>query len=382
MVRLPPSDQLLDSIRTSCAASTTRAAISIDHQAIDTFIQTVGPEEWSALTGAEAHGVRLPLRFDSPEDEVNLVATLGLLNFLSGYRTPLHRLTGRGAYSAILSLVLSSYLSGSTISSDEPSLLSAAGLRSVTPAALAGLARIKTHNEKPHPTLGPAVTVGEKDEEAWEILELLANVCVQTGAVLQRESKATLGEWVVAKLNETQGDVAKMVHALASTFPAFADAHVVDGEPVYLFKKALWLLTVITLRFADEKPSFPLPEVDDTNLPIFADNVLPSLLVHHGIISLSASTHPSLSALSLADPSTLLLPHEAATGLRAASLTACSAMVIRAHELAKDDDGVSGGKEWLSTWTERKLDGFLWNWGKGEEGKAVARVGERGTVYY
>lgn len=56
---------------------------------------------------------------------------------------------------------------------------------------------------------------------------------------------------------------------------------------VYLFKKSLFLLTAITLRFSpkpnlseeDQPPNlgdvhFPLPGIAD--LPIFADNVIPS----------------------------------------------------------------------------------------------------------
>jgi hypothetical protein len=53
-----------------------------------------------------------------------------------------------------------------------------------------------------------------------------------------------------------------------------------------LFKKARWLLTVISLRFSsssseyedDIKPSFPLPDLEKEPLPVFADNVLPSTL--------------------------------------------------------------------------------------------------------
>lgn len=50
-----------------------------------------------------------------------------------------------------------------------------------------------------------------------------------------------------------------------------------DGQQVYLFKKALFLLSAISDRFAtdiDAKAAFPIPRAE--NLPIFADNVLPS----------------------------------------------------------------------------------------------------------
>lgn len=51
--------------------------------------------------------------------------------------------------------------------------------------------------------------------------------------------------------------------------------HEVDKQTVYLLKKALWLTTVISLRFSAESGlPFRVPAV--TELPVFADNVLPS----------------------------------------------------------------------------------------------------------
>lgn len=59
--------------------------------------------------------------------------------------------------------------------------------------------------------MGPAVKVGEKDAEAWEILELLAGVLVETGGILRRAGKKDLGEWVKDALVETGGDVGSMI---------------------------------------------------------------------------------------------------------------------------------------------------------------------------
>lgn len=137
-------------------------------------------------------------------------STLGLLNFLSGHRHALHRLTGRGAFSTIQMLVLSAYIS----SSDNPdsSILTAHGMRQATVAQLADLARIETHVEKAHPTLGNAVKVGEKDDEAFEILGLLAGVLNKTGEMLERLGKRSMGAWLLEKLVEAEGGGAKLVH--------------------------------------------------------------------------------------------------------------------------------------------------------------------------
>ena len=54
----------------------------------------------------------MPLKFPSVAAEVNLVSILSLLNFAHGYRVPLRRATGRGAYDSIRALIFSLYLSG------------------------------------------------------------------------------------------------------------------------------------------------------------------------------------------------------------------------------------------------------------------------------
>lgn len=146
-----------------------------------------------------------------------------MLNFLSGYREPLHRLTTRGAWSTVLSLVLSAHLSSSASSSP----LSTRGMLAATPATLASLAQITTHTEKDHPTMGPIVKVGEKDPEAFEILELLAGVLNQTGEILKKAGKKDLGEWVKDALVELDGEVGAMIVKVSTGAPSpcRAEAH-------------------------------------------------------------------------------------------------------------------------------------------------------------
>lgn len=138
-------------------------------------------------------------------------STLALLNFLSGYRTALHRLTTRGAWSTILSLVLSAHLADN----NKATPLTTQGMLSATPASLAALAQISTHSETDHPTLGSAVKVGTKDDEANEILELVAETLKSTGMVLRSQGKRCLGEWVAEALKETNGDAGGMVHKVS-----------------------------------------------------------------------------------------------------------------------------------------------------------------------
>ncbi|KAK4050855.1 hypothetical protein OIV83_003277 [Microbotryomycetes sp. JL201] len=272
----PPPGELLDSIRTSCASICHASNITIDDGAIRQFLSSIEEEDWAASHGADSHGIRLPLRFDSDLEELDVVCTLALLNFLSGYRIPLKRLTGRGAWDNVLALVLASHLSATD---DEKSNvpLSTKGMLSTNTDKLAQLMNIRTHTEKDHPTLGSAVKVGERDPDAIEILELVEKALKETGQALEQSNKRSLGEWVQDSLIETNADAGRMLEKLADTFPPFRDVHLIDGQPCFLLKKALFMLSVITLTFSApgrQKPSFPLPEVH--NLPIFADNVIPT----------------------------------------------------------------------------------------------------------
>ncbi|GAA6016279.1 hypothetical protein JCM11491_006801 [Sporobolomyces phaffii] len=363
---LPTPPDILACIRSSCRA----ASLPLNTQAIDDFIRSVSEPDWARLSGN--HGVRLPLKFDSPRQELNLLVTIGLLNFLSGYRTALHRLTGRGAYSTVLSLVLSAYLSADP-GADSNSILSARGMAASTVGSIASLAQITTHREAAHPTLGPAVQVGTKDPDAFEVLELVVGVLHETGETLEALEVESLGAWFEAELCRTRGDVGEMIHSMATTFPAFKDVDTLDdGAEVFLFKKALWTLNAVHARFSvpagsesDDAAAFPVPNRVD-EWPVFADNVLPSMLVHYNILET-----PPVS------PSPVPRP----TVLRASAVYACQRIVERAHELA---DTAGEDLAWLKGWNEVGLDGYLWSLAKeGGRREAVERVvEEKGTVFY
>lgn len=154
-----------------------------------------------------------------------------MLNFLSGYRSTLHRLTSRGAYSTILSLVLSAYLS-SPDNGDAP--LSAQWMRDATLVQIAELARIQTHREEDHPTLGSAVKVGVKDEEAFEVLQLLVGVLNETGSILQEAGIKSLGVWVREMLERANGDGFQVVREVRFPLvPGLSIVHPSSADHLY-----------------------------------------------------------------------------------------------------------------------------------------------------
>lgn len=139
-----------------------------------------------------------------------------------------------------------------------------------------------------------------------------------------------------------------------------------------MYKKVLFLLHALVLRFGGrDEPTIPLP--DTTKLPIFSDNVIPSMLVHLGILDISASSLPRLrtnfGALTVAenlkyDPTDGMaegeqsktdlvegpeLTEEEAYVMRAAAVDACQMIVDAAIEEGAD------------SLTLPELDGWLWS---------------------
>jgi hypothetical protein len=133
---------------------------------------------------------------------------------------------------------------------------------------------------------------------------------------------------------------------------------------IYCFNKALFLVYAITTRFGDRLVPFPIPSV--TELPVLADDALPSFLIHLGIIDLSQSkqcrlfplassidldevTHsnheqPTASAPAFSDGPPLSVAD--AYALRAAAIDACAVIVSEARSLSSELDSTNG---WLTS---------------------------------
>ena len=146
---------------------------------------------------------------------------------------------------------------------------------------------------------------------------------------------------------------------------------------MYIFKKALFLIHAIRIRFRDSPGSVPIP--DTTRLPVFADNVLPSLLVYLGVLDISRASqgisdvfsqfaakgsHDLLAASESNEctPTTRLgTPSEGpvlntvqASILRAAAVDACEVIAERARSLDPPAD-------WIKNLTLPNLDMWLWS---------------------
>jgi len=270
---------------------------------------------------------------------------------------------------------------------DEDDLLSARGIQNISEGRVAELMRVNVHTEKPHETL-QHVTIGELRGPMYDLVKLTTRVLNETGEILVNMGYPDLGMFVLEALKDgkraisdgnNHADVEVILERLVRAFPAFQDMAVVDGQRIFCFKKALFLIHAISVRFGSADPA-PFPVPSTSHLPVFSDNVLPSLLVHFGVIDISRS--PNLSTLfqgagapqqlapllatakpSTSDAKTLpsdgpVLSTNQAYALRAAAIDACELITEVAHKL--DEPSL----EWLKEIQLPSLDLWIWAVGK------------------
>ncbi|KAF8135636.1 hypothetical protein EV363DRAFT_1321178 [Boletus edulis] len=411
---LPLPSSYIDAIRESCRELREAQNIQVTDDAVKRLL--FSPSFLNTFKRVSIkHGLHFPLKFPSVLSELNFLSVLCLLNFASGYRVPLHEQTGRGAWDNIRALVFNMYLSSVTGQGD---LLSAKGMKKLTPQQIAELMSVKIYVERPHETL-PGVTIGELGGHVYDLVKLISTTLNETGEILERLGMPDLGSFVLQSLTSKRsggGDVTvdDVLNDLVSAFPAFRDMAVVDGRPVYCFKKALFLVHGLTLRFGSSSPAtFPLP--DTTKVPVFSDNVLPSLLIHLGVLDLSGvkdvalrSTFPNAATdanvnARLAIPKDTpgmgaavapgtkpkkavpkegpVLTLDQAFILRAAAVDACEKIVEYAHRL--DETSLPDGNKWIRDITLPELDVWLWAVAKDRSDyRELERFVLRDTVFF
>ena len=398
-------------IRLSLTDSDAPCRYQISVEAIDKFLtETLDESDFTRLKSQ--HGVSaFPLRFPTLSSEINFLAILSLLNTLSGYRLPLHKATGDGAYQNIIKILVGLFITG-----DDK--LSSRGLKDLSADDVAGILGVSLFSEKPHETL-PGVTVGTKGGEVAEAVDLVVKACNETGKALLDQGYKSLGDLVVEildeaeKITQREGDGAGADHfvervsirglgnyhllllmlnlpmlsspQLVKAIPGFADQTTLTlldpSRPVYIYKKAFFLLFALYQRL---DPRSPCAGTDKSTqktvpsahvIPMFIDNVLCTMLVHLGIVDLSECTvdtlrkwassssefrsrvqgksKEELDAIPKHVDGPRVTAQEAYT-VRAAALDSGKIMLERVKELK-----VKEGFEWLAEVDEADIGGSL-----------------------
>jgi hypothetical protein len=402
-IDFPSPGTFISSIKESCRIVTLAAHIKVENAAIKRLLESPSfRSSFHRVSGS--HGLAFPLKFPSLLSELNFLSVLSLLNFASGYRVPLHEQTGRGAWDNIRAFTFSLYLSSASGQGD---LLSAKGMKTMSEQQVAQHMGVSIHVERPHEKI-PGVTVGELGGPIYELVKLISSTLTETGQILDAAGYSELGGFVLESLKEgakvdPSASLGIVLERLVRAIPAFRDMAVVNGKPVYCFKKALFLIHAVKIRFGSSPP-FPIPST--AQAPVFTDNVLPSLLVHLGVLDLTDATSHGLDKLFPGAESEdkinalLALPPEASQAqdtkktlpkdgpvltteqayiLRAAAVHACEKIV----EYARSNGQNSEEQTWLKDITLPELDIWLWAVAKDRpDYRKLERFVLRGTVFF
>lgn len=89
-----PTGSVVEAVRTSCRSFVDNSPVKISEKGIQTFLEKLDKLQYTELSDDVT--IRMPLRFNTVNDELNFITFIDLLNFGSGYRIPLHELAGRG----------------------------------------------------------------------------------------------------------------------------------------------------------------------------------------------------------------------------------------------------------------------------------------------
>ncbi|TIC32696.1 hypothetical protein E3Q10_01084 [Wallemia mellicola] len=322
-------------------------------------------------------------RYHTDAEELSVFGLLSALNFASGYRETLHKYTGKGAFDNIKRFVLGLFLS------KDSGTLTVDGLEGFTNEFTIELLDIKPFNEKPHPTL-PGVVVGERDDVAFEFVNLVTSTLNDIGRTLRQLNKASFGDYLFDLFSQASG-ADNIVNDLVTRFESFRDEHTVkvgaDNVQIKLYKKALILVETISieLRGRSDVP-FELPSAE---LPIFSDNVIPSMLLHWGIIEIPESSshfdettkrafkHDEEEYKAIIDGLEQEQQRDLGAVVQGPSLSSSQAALIRSAAVEAVRRMAT-----KSPHSEVEFDAYIWSVSKQDHYRRLVRFSEQNTVYY
>ncbi|RUS19310.1 hypothetical protein BC937DRAFT_87693 [Endogone sp. FLAS-F59071] len=356
---LPSSGQsFLDAVRSSCRACVDRTdGLEVSADGVRSFLNDLNKAQFEELL--QDTSIRMPLKFDTTEQEINSIAFVDLLNFGSGYRVPLHEAVDRGAFDTIRFGAMSHHIGGLP--------MTATYLRSISIFEVSQTFQIPLDREV-HPEGMPFVTMSEP-HELRKLAEGITSVLNETGLTLQEGGYTSLAHFILQATKPEDGkapSAAALVERLVRAFPGFRDMAKVDGQNVYLFKKAQILAYHLYILFrTQDSARFDFADID--SLTIFSDNVVPTMLAHLGVIRIPDQIARRVAAhedLGTAD----------ATRLRAAAVVACEEII----QATRGESTVGP----VRNMKEVDLDVYLWRLGKVGAYREVTRFELRDTVYF
>ncbi|KJE98201.1 hypothetical protein CAOG_008199 [Capsaspora owczarzaki ATCC 30864] len=379
------SESILDRVRSTCAAvvQDPLCCVRVDSSALDRFVSSSSSFTEAAFD-ALARPTRLPLRFDTLDQELNLHCVLALLNFGHGFRRELHAAVDRGAWESVLVGVMSMHVAGAA--------LDARFFEALTESDVAEHFQLPIMTDRPHESI-PGLAISSPSV-LRPFIALVQTVLRDTGARLRQLGYQRLSQFVLDTLKPSSAasatstaagpSAAVLVERLVQCFPAFEDCSVFNGHRVLFLKKAQFLASEVYTLFGTRDPErFAFKDVDQ--LTVFVDNVVPAVLRQLGILVLAPElctmidSHVDLSTTRRVEGSAPIVElaggkslQDADVQLRAAAVSACEEIVALARQR----------HPWAATLNAKRLDYYLWRLGKEPGYRTVTRHKDQTTFYY
>jgi hypothetical protein len=193
----------------------------------------------------------------------------------------------------------------------------------------------------------------------------ITSVLNSTGEYLISKGYKNLAQFLMDNNYDGQKPTAhELVRKLVGALPGLRDDAQINGQPVYLFKKAQILVYHLYLFFHDQVPeSFDFEDIN--NMTIFSDNVIPTILAHFKVLTLPDEWKSDIEGNKD-------MGEERATILRAAAIVACDEIVKAA----------AAGEGPVNNMTTGSLDVYLWRVAKEGDLRKVPRFEFRDTVMF
>ncbi|CAO3652757.1 unnamed protein product [Cunninghamella blakesleeana] len=357
-----PQGNFLQAVRTTCRQAVEKSPVKISEKGIKDFLDKLEKpvfEEYAIDTP-----IRMPVKFNTTADEINFICFIDLLNFGSGYRLPLHELAGRGAFDTIRYGAMSFHIGGTPFSAEK--------FETITIQEVASIFQFPIEKEV-HPPNMDFVTLIEGNE-LKPFAQGITDVLHSTGKFLKEQGYKDLASFILditKPLPGKQPSASHLVEQLIRALPGLQDAYTLhEGERVYLFKKAQILTYHLWLIFRDQEPErFDFYDVHQ--MTIFSDNVIPTMLIHFGVIEIPDDWQ------QLLDQGKDVGEYKA-TIMRAAGVIACED-IVKLTRLENGNDQVIGPIHHME---EGALDVYLWRIGKVGDYRKVPRMQLRDTVMF
>lgn len=350
------NSDIFSKIRLSCKKLTdNNLYVKINSESLEKFASSLSGEE---IRKSSENRRGFPLKFSSIRQEVNFLCTLNLLNFGSGYRVVLHETCGRGSQETVCFGVIGMHLSG------DITARILAGLSLMEIANLFGI-RIEEDFE-----LQPGIH-STRPTKLKPFAEKIRSVLQETGRLLLNYQCEDFLDFIFGKNPSANSltqplSVVPLVQKLIDTFPAFADVYhfPIKGveETIYIYKKAQLVVADLFHKLKNKDARFNFP--DTNQLTVFADNVLPTVLRHAGVLTVSDELAATIETNSA--PST-----RQAAELRASAIVACDLIV----------NALSASQGQTKPIECQELDYFLWEYGKRPEIRQLPRHSSESIFY-